>query len=293
MDYHQRALHLQQSTSHVAKAMTAETCVLMGMVKSKMGEYQKALDLFEDSLLVLKSSLGNDHLSVAKTMAQIGAVYYELCDYEKSMSILVDAERCQISLVGERNRDTLETQALIGRVLSSTGQFNLALEKLQSVVKKQESLFGDNHPSVAETYQFIGECFLEQGMITEARSMYVECYNMRKFFFSMDQIHIAESMVDIIRARSGRPDRALAIYRNAMEVYKEYLPDDHVHIARLLIYEGDAHAELLDFSVAIERYEQAMHFFQKAVGEGHVTEADILGMFSQHKCRCNASSLIS
>lgn len=57
IDYHQRAMLLQQSTSNSAKAMTAETCVLMGMVKAKMGHYQKALDLYEDALLVLKASV--------------------------------------------------------------------------------------------------------------------------------------------------------------------------------------------------------------------------------------------
>ena len=45
MDYHQKALNIQKSGSGVAKAMTAETCVLMGMVKSKLSEFQSALDV--------------------------------------------------------------------------------------------------------------------------------------------------------------------------------------------------------------------------------------------------------
>jgi hypothetical protein len=45
MDYHQKALNIQKLGRGVAKAMTAETCVLMGMVKSKMSEYQAALDV--------------------------------------------------------------------------------------------------------------------------------------------------------------------------------------------------------------------------------------------------------
>lgn len=44
MDYHQKALNIQKSRV-TGKAMTAETCVLMGMVKSKMGEFQSALDV--------------------------------------------------------------------------------------------------------------------------------------------------------------------------------------------------------------------------------------------------------
>lgn len=71
-------------------------------------------------------------------------------------------------------------------------------------------------------------------------------------------------MVDVIRSRNGQPDRALAIYKNAMGVYKEYLSDDHVLIGRLCVYEGDSHAELLNFSKAIEKYEQAKKIFHKA-----------------------------
>ena len=96
----------------------------------------------------------------------------------------------------------------------------------------------------------------------------------------MDQLTIAESMVDIIRARSGRPERSLAIYGNAMEAYHEYLSDNHVQIGHLLVYEGDAHAELLDFSTAVDRYHKASVIFRKAFGEGHIAQADILGEFA-------------
>jgi tetratricopeptide (TPR) repeat protein len=132
-------------------------------------------------------------------------------------------------------------------------------------------------PQIAETNQLIGECFLNQGMNGEARAMFLDCYNMRKLFFSMDQLVIAESMINIIRARGGRPERSLAIYSNAMEVYKEYLSDNHVQIGHLLVYEGDVHAELLDFSTAVDRYHKAGAIFLNAFGEGHIVEAVILG----------------
>ncbi|KAL7548427.1 hypothetical protein ACHAWF_011717 [Thalassiosira exigua] len=253
MDYHQKALNIQKAGSGVAKAMTAETCVLMGMVK-----------LYEDSLLVLNNALGEDHSSSRKTMAQIGSVHFELSNFDTAMEILLKAERWQLATFGNENRDTLETQALIGRVLSANGKFDEALEKLSDVCERQNKLFGSKHPTIADTLSYIGECLLDQGRATEARGKFVDSYNMRKDFFSVDQIHIAESMVDIIRARGGQPERALAIYRNAMEVYKEYLPDDHFLIGRLHVYVGDSYAELLDFSAAIERYEQAKQIFHKA-----------------------------
>ena len=224
------------------------------------------MQLYEDSLIVLKKSLGEDHLSVSKTMAQIGSVHYELSNWEQAMENLAEAERLQLGSVGETNRDTLETQALIGRVLSATGNFEEALIKLNTVYERQNSLFCSKHPTIADTLSYIGDCFLDQGMATEARGQFVDCYNMRKHFFTVDQIHIAESMVDIIRARSGQPERALQIYQNAHEVYQEYLPDNHVHIGKLRVYEGDSYAELLQFTTAIERYEQAEQIFFEAFG---------------------------
>ena len=116
--------------------------------------------------------------------------------------------------------------------------------------------------------------------------MYVDCYNMRKRYVTRDQLVIAESMVDIIRARNGRPERSLAIYRNAREIYDEYLPDNHAQIGHLLIYEGDVHAELLDFATAVDRYQKANNIMLKSFGEGHLVEADILGEFTtQYQCR--------
>jgi len=108
---------------------------------------------------------------------------------------------------------------------------------------------------------------LEQDKGDQARQWFADAYNMRKLFFSVDQLNIAESMVDIIRARQGQPDRALAIYRNAMEVYSEYLPDEHVAIGRLHVYEGDSYAELLNFSKASSQYEKAMTIFRKSYGD--------------------------
>ena len=271
---------LQQSHSNSAKAMTAETCVLMGMVKAKRGDYEKAMTLYEDSLLVLKASLGNKHHSVAKTMSQIGSVHLELSNFDAAEIILSEAEEYQLATAGEYHRDTFETQTLLGRLLSAIGKSDLALVKLHTVVENQIKTLGKNHPSVAETNSFIGECFLNQGMVVEAREMFVNCYNMRKIFFSLDQLIIAESMVDIIRARNGRPERSLAIYRNAMEIYREYLQDDHIQIGYLLVYEGDVHAELLDFATAVNCYHRANQIFYKAFGEGHLVEADTLGKLS-------------
>lgn len=267
MDYHQKAVNIQKSGNvGISKATAAETCVLMGMVKSKLSDFRTALHLYEDSLIVLKKSLGDDHLSVSKTMAQIGSVQYELSNWEKALEYLADAEELQLKTVGDMNRDTLETQALIGRVLSATGNFEEALLKLNSVYERQNILFNSTHPTIADTLSYIGDCFLDQGMAMEARGKFVDCYNMRKNFFTIDQIHIAESMVDIIRARSGQPGRALEIYQNAQEVYSEYLPDNHVQIGRLRVYEGDSFSELLNFTTAIERYEQAKQIFYMAFG---------------------------
>ncbi len=149
--------------------MTAETCVLMGMVKAKTGEYKTALNLFEDAVLTLKGTLGAKHLSVTKTLAQIGQLHFQLSCYDKAFASLQEAERIQLETVGEMNRDTLETQALIGRVLTATGEYDSASNKLKSVHEKQQSLFGVNHPSIAETNQFIAENFLEQGMSSFSR----------------------------------------------------------------------------------------------------------------------------
>ena len=128
---------------------------------------------------MLKNALGEEHLSVSKTMAQIGNVHYEMSNYEKAMEILLEAERCQLACVGENNRDTLETQALVGRVLSARGSGEEALVKLNAVAEKQASLFGSKHPTIADTLSYMGECYLDQGLATEARGQFVDCYNMR------------------------------------------------------------------------------------------------------------------
>ena len=56
MDYHQKALNIsKKSSSGAGKAMAAETCVLMGMVKCKMGSFKSALNVrsYRTSLIVL------------------------------------------------------------------------------------------------------------------------------------------------------------------------------------------------------------------------------------------------
>lgn len=234
-------------------------------------------------------------MSVSKTMTQIGLVHLDLSNYEEAISILQEAERSQLASVGENNRDTLETQALVGRVLLVTGDHEKALEKLSIVLERQRALFGSSHPAVADTLSYIGECYLDQEKATEARSKFVECYSMRKQFFQVDQISIAESMVDVIRARQGQPERALAIYRNAMEVYKEYLPDDHVLLGRLHVYMGDSHSELLNFTAAIEQYEKAEHIFHRVFDDESTIDSALVsvnvGRVLLRKCDYDAAKI--
>ncbi|KAL9189270.1 hypothetical protein ACHAXT_011760 [Thalassiosira profunda] len=293
LDYHQKALNIQKSGSGAAKASSAETCVLMGMVNAAMGKFLSALDLYEDSLLVLKNALGTDHSSYWKTLSQIGSIHFAMSNYDEATGVLLEAERRQLASVGGGNRDTLETQALIGRVLTAMGKYDEALEKLQIVCERQTKLFGPKHPTIADTLSYIGECLLDQGLNTEARAQFVACYTMRKQFFSVDQLLIAQSMVDIIRVRSGQPERALAIYRNASEVYKEYLSDDHYLIGRLCMYEADSHAEMLNFATAIDRYEQARQIFRKAFGENNAIDSALvavsIGKVLLRKCDYDAA----
>ena len=93
MDYHQKALNIsKKSNSGAGKAMAAETCVLMGMVKCKMGSFKSALNVrsYRTSLIVfmriINYSLPQDSYCISPKRLILTS---EGLDYRTSKSLIM------------------------------------------------------------------------------------------------------------------------------------------------------------------------------------------------------------
>ena len=163
---------MQRAVPKIAKVELANTSVLIGMVKHKAGQFQKALTLFSDALPVQQKAYGKTHSIPGRTIFNMAVTYDELGDYKNCTSSLEQALSIQKSSLPPDHPDTLSTKMYQARIQSSAGKFDYALTALLGVLNSQKQLFGPKHPLVADTLHQIGICYARKGKMNSALKTY-------------------------------------------------------------------------------------------------------------------------
>ena len=90
---HQKSLDIHLKVFGPDHLEPAKTKVNMAIVYKNMGEYEKALDTYNEALPVLEATLGRNHLVVAKTYNNIGEVYRHQAKYPEALAMYDEKSR--------------------------------------------------------------------------------------------------------------------------------------------------------------------------------------------------------
>jgi tetratricopeptide (TPR) repeat protein len=92
----------------------------IGMVYSKQGDYEKALEWNRKALVIFEKVLGKAHPDLAKVYNNIGLLYYGQGNYEKALAELLNAYRIQRQALKETHPETMGTKTSMETVYPKT-----------------------------------------------------------------------------------------------------------------------------------------------------------------------------
>jgi len=111
----------------------AETLNSMSLVFYKSGDTERALELGEESLDILKSVAGFDHILVARVLKNTGDYHQDLEAYDDAMEAYGESLRIMASWLGREHFLLSKTLSEVGVVRFKTGEYTIAKQSFTEV----------------------------------------------------------------------------------------------------------------------------------------------------------------
>ena len=160
----------------------------------------------------------------------------------------------------------------LGVVLRERGDWVGARAEFERGLALWRERFGAQHPILARAHVELATLDLRSAQPQQALGEYEQALALHEQAFGAESLEVAttlEGMAMVLRALA-RPADALPLYQRAKAIHLARGPSGAASLARALDEEGLAQAELGDFEAALRRHEQALAYFEQALGSDHV-----------------------
>jgi tetratricopeptide (TPR) repeat protein len=290
IDFYERAVE-QQLKLGCGKIQLATSRVLTGTVEYHLGQYNKALKMLQDALVVLRSELGENHEAVAVALYQIGVVQIALYQYDAAMKSLEGALVIQNRLFGKNDPATLQTRREIGNIhVACESGVNAGMEQFTDILETQRLVHGEHHPNIAETLYCIGNAHANKGDLEAALNYFEKCYYMQLEFLGEDHPLQSTALHAIARVQlqRGAVKKAMHILETVVANRKDALGEKHADVATTLSTKALCLVAKGDFADATKLFLEAKLILEEMVGTTHPVFGELhVAVGSMHLRKCH------
>ena len=244
----------------------------MGDVYYSMGDYAAAINEYQQALVGLESTLGNNHPWTFEAAHNMAIVLQDQGEYAKALEWYQCVLPFQEKRFGKDSPETLVTVHSVATVFQRIGWYDIALEWYQRALNGQEKAFGEGHPTVLMTVNNIAEVFRVKGEYTKALEWSQRVLDGREKALGKDHpetLMAINNMATVFQDK-GEYDKALERYQYALDGQEKALGEGHPtslvtvnNIAVVLRLRGES-------DTAMEWYQRALDGREKALGVDHL-----------------------
>ncbi|MCP3168018.1 protein kinase domain-containing protein [Myxococcus qinghaiensis] len=170
--WQEEALRLHEEHFGPAHRDTGRALANLGGTLALLGELSRAEAVLQRALTILRKTLGEENLSVARTLSNLALVYFEWGHGAQAR------EAAEASWAVARKSVAADSPVLMGMasnrlgVLGEQGERPLELEHVRRVLAHRERVYGASHPEVALDVHEVGRLLRLLGRPDEARAFH-------------------------------------------------------------------------------------------------------------------------
>ncbi|WP_163869966.1 protein kinase domain-containing protein [Myxococcus eversor] len=170
--WQEEALRLHEEHFGPAHRDTGRALANLGGTLALLGELSRAEAVLQRALTILRKTLGEENLSVARTLSNLALVYFEWGHGAQAR------EAADGSWAVARKSVAADSPVLMGMasnrlgVLGEQGERPLELEHVRRVLAHRERVYGASHPEVALDVHEVGRLLRLLGRPDEARGFH-------------------------------------------------------------------------------------------------------------------------
>ncbi len=272
----QQGLLINQKVHHGEEYADTAVCYHnLGSVYDLMGDYKKALENYQKSLIIRKKILTEKDPNIIKNLISISEVYYRIGNYPKSMTYARNALELTENTSGKKNIDTASIYNIMATLNYSMGDYKNALEYYQKALLIQETVFGKADPITANTYINIGIAYIVMGDYPQAMKYLEKALLIKEKILGTKHPDTAHIYVNISIAYKAMKSylKALEYSEKALVIRKTFYGEEHPSTATDLNTISWIYRDKGDYPKALNYAKKALGIREKVLGKDHSSTA--------------------
>ena len=244
---------------------------ILGTLNNKFGEYDKALEYYQQSLEIRIRNFGELHTDVATSYNNLGNIWRNKGDYEKAQEYYQQSLEIRIKILGEQHPDVAKSYNNMGNIWKNKGDYEKALEFYQRSLEIKTKSLGEQHPDVAKSFNNMGIIWKNKGDYDKALEFYQQALEIRINSFGKQHPDVAKSynnMGDIWK-KWGDFDKALEYYQQALEIRINSFGKQHPDVSKSYKNIGNIWRKKVDYKKALDFYQQSLEIRLLILGSSH------------------------
>jgi serine/threonine-protein kinase len=238
-----RQSHLPESIEILEKALkntnekTPLTAVIslsndLAKIYNDTGEYQQAKNIFEQSLVRIRSILGNENPELSKTLIEIAFVYKRLGMIEKANKAANEAYQINLNLYGENSIQFAHAVNLLATMAYQDGDTDKAIDLFYQALKIFEQQQTEDYTDTLKVKVNLGLNLSFVNRNEEALKVLSEAYEKQKEKLGLKHdstIHTQQVLARVM-VKTGQIDEAIELAELSMQNANKYLDKNHPEV---------------------------------------------------------------
>lgn len=277
---YEQSASLLQSAVDKRIALFGEEHIEVARSKQRLGdvlklkaEYEPALQNYQDALAMRRKLLGNENVETASSMYELADLLGRMGDFAGAEPLYREALAVQRNRLGENNSDVAKSLEGLGLNLYDQGNAEEGIPLLREAVALQRELHDQPHPDFAQAVNNLGFVTPDN---REAEQLFREALAMKRVLYA-DDVHpeIAMGLNNIAYTLhvEGQYAEAEVLYREAIDMNRKLLGDDHPDVAMALNNLAFVIRQKGDLESATGIARESLEMYRRTVGREHPSTA--------------------
>ncbi|CAF1483134.1 unnamed protein product [Adineta steineri] len=243
----------------------------LGSIKHDQGKYEEALTLYEKSLAIKQKTLPANHPDLATSYNNIGLVHYNMGNYPKALSSHKKALEIRQQSLPSDHPDLASSNNNIGLVHIHLGNYPKALSFHEKALEIRQKSLPSNHPALPSSYGNIGNAHAKMGNHLKALLSHEKALDIQQQSLPSNHPDLAASYNNIgnVHYNMGNYSKALSSHEKAIGIRQQSLPSNHADLASSYNNIGNVYYSMDNYSKARTFYEHAIKIAQQSLPSNH------------------------
>ncbi len=244
----------------------------IGGLYQRIGVYDRAQSLLEESLKLRRQTLGTEHVDVATSLAHLASLAYEKGDFGSGESLNRETLAMRLKLLGTEHAEVADSMNALGQTLTALGKFAEAELLVRDALAQRRKLLDPEHKDIAASLNGLGRVLSEQGKFAEAAEIYRQSLAIHRKLYGEDHPFVASSLNNLAAMLHELRDYngAEALFRGSLELRRKLLGENHPDVANSLANLASLLQDKREYDEAEQFYWQALTLRRKLFGENHL-----------------------